>query len=448
MTKTKPPKSPPVQQVLIVTPGETFTFEKKGTGVVAAARPRNNARTRIVDLSDTTETTFGNFTEFKEHEVADSIRTDPRDYLPREAPEPRELVLDVLPSRNEQDQTAALIGYLRKTDVERLTQNVNAARIMVIEPAILTAAGTYVESGDEAVLLQVGETQLTGLLVSGGKIRARLREIISPTRVEEQSIGILSGLANLGSSVNHIGLLGYPETVEALAERFAQEENVNLRVFTPEVLAQTAISTPSLLNLRPPVIRNINPALPLLAGAAAGFLPGLIMEAMNTGIKRNVEAMQQEITSLKPQVQEADQLRAEIAQIRDIQAKAKEITENRVNWDNSLSRLTAMLPQQSGQYNVKLKTLNATIANPPAQAQAAQSTPNSPATVAAVHTAAVLSKPLLKYDLEMTGVSRYAATSTVTNFEKSFNFQLTSLSRNQTSGWDIRGTAIEKGENQ
>lgn len=454
---TKPPKALSSQQVLILTPGEAFVFDRKGAGGPVESAAKVKGLTQVVDLTDTAVTTFGNFPEFTEAEAGDSIRLDPRDYLPREAPDPADLLLDVLPTRNEQDQTAALIGYVRKEDVTELVQGLNPAQITTIEPGIVTAARSYLKSGTDAALLQVIGEQMIGLLVSQGKVRARLREIVSPARLQEQGIMILSGLAGLGHDVTHVGLLGTPASVQAIAQDLSEEENLTVTVFTPADLAQVALDSPPLLNIRPKVERQASPLGPLLLGAAIGFLPGLVLSAMNSMTQRHISAAEQQTAALLPQVQEADRISAELGQIRDVQSKARDITEKRVNWDASLGRLIGMLPESGGNYAVRLRSLSGGIVNPqqPADQSAAQSaatggaqptTGTESASVAPVTPAVTLNTPRVKYDLEMLATSRYAATSAVTNLEKTYDFQLDSLTRNQTGGWDLSGTATEKEE--
>lgn len=448
MPKPKPRKTVHIQNALVVTPHEAFAYDKKGQGGPTESAQKLKGATRIVDLTDTVDTTFGNFAEFTQEEVAQAILTDPRDYLPKEAPAPEELFLDVLPTQNEQGRTAALIAYVRKSDMGSILRNLSPSQVITVEPAVVIVANDYIQRGEEAAVLQVSDHYLTGLLVSEGQIRSRLREIISPSRTSEQGINMLSTLASLGNMVTHIGLTGRPDTVEEIASSLS-EEGLEVRSYGPEQLAECAIKQPLLFNLRPQAVRKANPLLPLGVGLAAGLLPGLVIGAGNQTLQSKISTANQATAALRPQVDEANRLSAEIKNVRDTQQKAEEITKSRVNWDKSLTTLTAYLPQESDKYNVMLSRLKASIANPPAAAAATPTngvTPDNNQGTPPGNQAAnpVLSTPLVKYDLEMVAVSRFAATTAISNFEKNYNFNLTSISRNESGGWSLRGTATEK----
>lgn len=454
MTRTQlknRPKKYSVSQVLIITPEEQILVNRQEQHrPIKLGTDKIKGGLHVVDLSGTVETTYVSLENFAEQEVEDAIRLDPREYLPHDAPEPLDLLIGVTATQNDQENSAALIAYAPKVSVNQLVANLGANPVL-IEPGLTVMAQDYLSQQKNAVVLEINEGVITGLLVLEGKVRNRLRELASTVQLTDQAISVASSLSSLAEDVMHVGLTGHPLYCQNIAEQLEQK-GAQVKVYDVTELASAALRQAPLVIIQPEIVRKQNPYLPLGLGLVAAVLPGLLLTALNSKLQGQIDQARHETERLRPQVTEADQLTREIENFRAIQAQAKAITDNRVNWIDSLTQLTKQLPvePQSEDYNVRLKTLNASISNPPVSSppptpNAPPPDPNAQATTAPVAPVTpTLTPPLLTYDLDMQAISRDAATQAITSFERTYNFQLSKLNRNENNTWDITATALEK----
>lgn len=449
MTAKKPrmKRSPPPRHthVLILAPEGGRLVHRKGSvdvqpGQIQGLKARGMVR--LVDLTGLTETTYVALPGFAPEDILPALTLSPGEYLPNTLQE--DVLLDARPTVNDQGETAALIAYAPQRVLADLFTELRQAGLTPVgaEPAVLTALHAADTRG--TVVLHSQPHQHVGLLVVNGQVIGRTR--VPATEAPEERVdqlyqmvgGMASLLGSVQSAVEHVVLLGDPETTEQMRAQVEQNNpDVQVTVLRGEDLARFALTHAPPVTLSPLLPRRQAegrpPLWPLAAALAAGLLPFGVITVQSAGILRQMQAEQRVLDQNRVPLREyADLQDREQAATRTVQ-EAQTILGTRVNWREHLTRVTDQLPEQGGRYTVRLGTLDAAATLPtPAPPLDGQPAPLPTLT------------PSVTYTFSAYAASRTAATNVITNFEQTFHLNLEQLSKAPDGQWLLRASMQEK----
>jgi len=409
----------------------------------------------VVDLGVLTETTYVSMPELTPDEMLAAIQLTPTDYLPSGSRD--DAPLSILPTINDENQSAALIAFMPNETLNLLVQRVTQASLGFagVEPAIVTAILGVQNSNSATVILQTEPFQHVGLLMFGGQIIGRSRMAATPHLEEriDELYSVLTGMMSLlpptHPHISALVLLGDPETTARMHAQVEQDNNdVTVTILKGEHLARLALQH----GLTLPVTtkgegRLGSPLLPLLLGAAAGLLPFGVISLQNMQITRSMQREQVVVNKQRGEVQEHSALLRRQQVALGIIQEANTILDSRVNWRERLTRITDQLPEDGGRYTVRFRSFNAT-ATPLTPPNTLSGTAETGAEAQSTPAATPNLRPEVRYTFTALTPSRAAATNAITNFEHTFRLNLEEITREGNGNWQFRGQLQEKPEAQ
>ncbi|KQR15507.1 hypothetical protein [Deinococcus sp. Leaf326] len=450
----KPTRNPFTNsQVLILGEGEATLVSSKGNvrtsqGPDLKTLPAKlSGPVAVIDLTKRTELAYANMAEYTPTEVLGGLMLDASAYTKKDN---RELYLNAAPTISDQDQTAALLGYIARSNYAALSQDIQRTglHMTVLIPALAVAAQALLPDGLGTLLVEVHTDEYTVLLLENGKILGRFREFY---RSDTPAQDILKSLDSLAKSdalqeVKRVALMGDATLIQNVLTALQDVAEIEFVTFSPSGLAQLLHQHGTLFAIRGRTEGQAKQVSwwPLVAGVALGLLPYGVLSALNAGTSRQIQQTRDQITAIQPQLAEGRALEAEIARVQDVKTKAAAITESRVDWSQALSDLTDQLPQSAGQLTARFTRLSTDLPAPVAAATPVATTAADGTTTPVVAPIPAASVPLPTYQLEFKAASRAAATALITNLEQTYVLDTQTLTRNPDGSWRIQANATTK----